>query len=148
MEELAKAGITVGIGIAPIILSLNDSHIPGLLKRARSAGASSAFMTMLRLPGNVAPYFEQKLWERMPTKADRILNRIREARGGKLNSSEFGERMRGQSEQWRVVEQIFNLHCRRFGLNSENEGVYAPVRPSRFRRPSAQGSLFDLSGAC
>ncbi|HVF57203.1 MAG TPA: PA0069 family radical SAM protein [Pyrinomonadaceae bacterium] len=144
MEELAKAGITVGIGIAPIILSLNDAHIPQLLKRAREAGARSAFMTMLRLPGSVAPYFEQKLWERLPTKAERILNRVREARGGRLNSSEFGERMRGQSEQWKVVAQMFDLHCRRLGMNVEREGVYRQgERASTFRRPSPQGTLFE-----
>ena len=141
MEELARAGIPVGIGIAPLILSLNDSHIPDLLKRAREAGAEWAFMTMLRLPGNVAPYFEQKLREKLPTKADRILNRLREARGGRLNSSEFGERMRGNSEQWRVVEKMFKLHCARLGFNQPKAGEQSP--PSTFRRPSAQGYLFE-----
>ena len=142
MAELAGAGIPVGIGIAPIILSLNDSHIPDLLKRARDAGAETAFMTMLRLPGSVAPYFEQKLREKMPTKADRILNRIREARGGRLNSSEFGERMRGNSEQWRVVERVFELHCDRLGFNKQKAGEGSP-RGSTFQRPSAQGALFE-----
>jgi DNA repair photolyase len=141
MEELAAAGIPVGIGIAPIILSLNDSHIPELLKRARSAGAATAFMTMLRLPGSVAPYFEERLREKMPDKAERILNRIREARGGRLNSSEFGERMRGQSEQWRMTEKIFRVHCDRLGFNQQKVGEEA--RASTFRRPSAQGTLFD-----
>src|SRR5437667_3251968 len=61
MKVLADAGITVGIGIAPIILSLNDSHIPDLLKRAQEAGAKKAFFSLLRLPGNVAPYFQQRL---------------------------------------------------------------------------------------
>jgi DNA repair photolyase len=142
MEGLATAGIPVGIGIAPVILSLNDSHIPRLLKRAREAGAETAFMTMLRLPGSVATYFEEQLRERMPTRADRILNRIREARDGKLNSSVFGERMRGNSEQWRVVEQMFELHCKRLGFNKESEGRYTGSRPSTFRRPSTQGTLF------
>jgi DNA repair photolyase len=141
MEELARAGIPVGIGIAPLILSLNDSHIPDLLKRARESGAEWAFMTMLRLPGSVAPYFEQKLREKMPTKADRILNRLREARGGRLNSSEFGERMRGNSEQWRVVEKMFRLHCARLGFNQPKAAEQSLL--STFRRPSAQGYLFE-----
>lgn len=140
MEELAKAGIPVGIGIAPVILSLNDSHIPDLLKRARDAGANTAFMTLLRLPGSVAPYFEERLREKMPAKADRLLKRIREARGGKLNSSKFGERMRGNSEQWRVVRQMFKLHCDRLGFNKSQ--ARTEPRPSTFRRPSTQGSLF------
>lgn len=144
MEELAKAGIPVGIGIAPVILSLNDSHIPALLKRACDAGAGTAFMSMLRLPGSVAPYFEQRLREVWPNKADRILNRIREARDGKLNSSEFGEHMRGKSEQWRVASAMFKLHCQRLGLNREHAGAYAAPRPNTFRRPTAQGALFEV----
>jgi DNA repair photolyase len=141
MEELARAGIPVGIGIAPIILSLNDSHIPELLERARDAGAEKAFITLLRLPGSVAPYFEQRLRERLPTKADRILNRQREARDGKLNSSNFGERMVGKGEQWRTIAQMFELHCRRFGLNQERTGY--GYKHDTFRRPTAQHNLFD-----
>lgn len=141
MEELARAGIPVGLAVAPVILSLNDSHIPALLKRAREAGAETAFMGMLRLPGSVAPYFIERLQEKLPTKADRILNRLREARGGRLNSTQFGERMRGQSEQWRVVTQMFKLHCKRLGFNEENGRQIPPRRT--FRRPTAQGALFE-----
>jgi DNA repair photolyase len=141
MEELAAAGIPVGIGVAPIILSLNDSHIPDLLKRARAVGAQYAFMTLLRLPGSVAPYFEQKLRERLPTKAERVLNRLREARQGRLNSSAFGERMRGHSEQWRIVERMFKLHCDRLGFNKQM--MEEEAHASTFRRPSTQGILFD-----
>ena len=96
MEALAAAGISVGIGIAPVIPGLS-SDIPVLLKRAKEAGAEYAFINMLRLPGNVAPYFEERLRVKLPTKADRVMNRIREARDGKLNSSVFGERMRGRA---------------------------------------------------
>lgn len=139
MAELAGAGIPVGIGIAPVIPGLNDPHIPQLLKRARDAGAAHAFITMLRLPGNVAPYFEARLREMLPTKAERVLSRIREARGGKLNASEFGERMRGQGIYWQMIERSFRLHCARLGLNQNDP----KPRLSTFRRPSSQGALFD-----
>jgi DNA repair photolyase len=142
MAELAAAGIPVGLGIAPVIPGLNDPHIPALLKRAKEAGAREAFMTMLRLPGSVAPYFEQRLRERLPTKADRVLARVREARGGRLNNSEFGERMRGEGEYWKVIERGFRLHCARLGFNKEDGRTYSTRKPSTFRRPSAQGSLF------
>jgi DNA repair photolyase len=140
MAELSAAGVPVGVGIAPIIMSYNDSHIPEILRRSKEAGAARAFMTMLRLPGSVKDYFVDRLRAEMPTKAARIINRIREARGGKLNSSEFVERMRGDSEQWRVVEQIFELHCKRFGLNQGRRSE----RPNTFRRPTPQGALFEL----
>lgn len=143
MEALAQAGVPVGIAVAPVILGLSDSHIPALLKRARDAGAETAFMSLLRLPGSVATYFEQKLREKLPARAGRVLNRQREARGGKLNVGEFGERMRGKSEQWKVVVRMFDLHCKRLGLNQERTGEAAQPRKKTFRRPSSQGSLFE-----
>jgi DNA repair photolyase len=141
MEELSRARIKTGIGIAPLAPGMNDSDIPCLLKRAREAGATVAWMTMLRLPGSVAPYFEQRLRERLPTRAERILKHIREERRGKLNSSEFGARMKGTSEQWKMTEQLFKLHCRRLGFNSQR--YLEADKPNTFRRPTRQGSLFD-----
>lgn len=139
MADLAAAGIQVGIGIAPVIPGLT-SDIPELLRRAKEAGATRAFINMLRLPGSVAPYFEGRLRETLPTKADRILNRIREAREGKLNSSVFGERMRGKGQYWEAIERLFGIHCERLGFN---KGHSLEVdAPATFRRPSAQASLF------
>jgi DNA repair photolyase len=142
MKELADAGIEVGIGIAPVIPGLSVD-IPQLLKRAKEAGARQAFMTMLRLPGSVADYFEQRLHEKLPTKARRVLNRIREARDGKLNSSEFNERMRGKGEYWEAQECLFRLYCRRLGFNQHERRTYEVEPRSTFRRPSAQGLLFE-----
>lgn len=142
MAELSAAGVAVGLGIAPVIPGLNDSDIPRLLKRAKEAGAGEAFINILRLPGSVAPYFEQRLRERLPTRAERVLARLREAREGRLNDSRFGERMRGRGEYWRVVEQSFKVHCRRLGFNQSDSSSY-PARPNTFRRPSPQGTLFD-----
>jgi DNA repair photolyase len=139
MAALADAGITVGIGIAPVIPGLS-TDIPVLLKRAKEAGAQYAFINMLRLPGNVAPYFEERLREKLPTKAERVLSRIREARGGKLNSSVFGERMRGKGEYWAATERLFKIHCARLGFNRKR--THETAANSTFRRPSAQASLF------
>jgi DNA repair photolyase len=142
MRQLADAGIKVGIGIAPVVPGLNDPHIPALLKKAKDAGASHAFMNILRLPGSVAPYFVQRLKERLPTKAERVLSRIRETRDGRLNNSEFGERMHGNGEYWRMVERSFHLHRKRLGIGYEEKTGRAEPKAKTFRRPSAQGSLF------
>src|SRR5437762_3602658 len=141
MKELADAGIQVGIGIAPTIPGLS-SDIPALLQQAKDCGAKRAFINMLRLPGSVAPYFEQRLHEKLPTKAERVLSRIREARGGKLNSSVFGERMRGKGQYWQAQEKLFDVYCRRLGFNERRVGSDHHERANTFRRPSAQGSLF------
>lgn len=139
MAEVASAGIPVGIGIAPVIPGLS-SDIPELLKRAKEAGATHAFINMLRLPGSVAPYFEERLRAELPTKADRVLNRIREAREGKLNSSVFGERMRGKGKYWEAVERLFRIHSARLGFNKKTPR--STETDSTFRRPTAQQSLF------
>ncbi|MGZ8845984.1 MAG: radical SAM protein [Pyrinomonadaceae bacterium] len=141
MKELADAGIQVGIGIAPTIPGLT-TDIPRLLKRARHCGATKAFINMLRLPGSVAPYFEQRLREKLPTKADRVLNRIRDARGGKLNSSVFGERMRGKGQYWQAQEKLFSIYAKRLGFNEHRVGSDYHSEQNSFRRPTAQGSLF------
>jgi DNA repair photolyase len=141
MKTLADSGIDVGIGIAPTIPGLT-TDIPGLLQRAKDCGASRAFINMLRLPGSIAPYFQQRLREKLPTKADRILNRIRDARGGKLNSSLFGERMRGKGQYWDAQEKLFEVYCRRLGFNERRVGSERHARENTFRRPSPQGTLF------
>ena len=141
MRTLADSGIQVGIGIAPTIPGLT-TDIPGLLQRAKDCGAARAFINMLRLPGSIAPYFQQRLREKLPTKADRILNRIRDARGGKLNSSVFGERMRGKGQYWDAQEKLFEVYCRRLGFNERRVGSERHARENTFRRPSPQGTLF------
>lgn len=139
MKDLAAAGIKVGIGIAPVIPGLT-TDIPELLRRAKDAGATHAFINMLRLPGSVAPYFQERLHEKLPTKAKRILNRIKEAREGKLNSSVFGERMRGKGQYWEATERLFRIHCERLGFNKKL--ARGTESDTTFRRPSPQQSLF------
>lgn len=139
MEALAAAGISVGIGIAPVIPGLT-SVIPELLQRAKDAGATKSFINMLRLPGSVAPYFEERLREKLPTKADRILHRIRDAREGKMNSSVFGERMRGKGQYWEAIETLYQIHAKRLGFNRVR---HHGNNRSTFKRPSAQQTLFS-----
>jgi hypothetical protein len=68
------------------------------------------------------------------------MNRIREARGGKLNSSVFGERMRGKGEYWAATERLFKIHCLRLGFNKKR--THETAATSTFQRPSAQPTLF------
>ncbi len=71
-----------------------------------------------------------------------MLARQREVRGGRLNVSEFGERMQGKGVYWELIEKSFRVHCARLGFN-QDEGHAYESRPSTFRRPTAQGSLFE-----
>lgn len=74
-------------------------------------------------------------------KAARVIARIREERGGKLKAGEFGTRMRGTSEGWKVVEALFKLYRRKLGFDSQEDR--ATKASGTFRRPSPQGSLFE-----
>ncbi|MBO0857366.1 MAG: radical SAM protein [Chloracidobacterium sp.] len=142
MKAFADAGVDVGLGIAPVIPGLNEHEIPELLQRARDAGAKSAFFNLLRLPGNVEPYFIERLLEKAPLRAKKILNRICEVKGGVLNKSGFHERMRGEGPFWEMVKKTFDIHTRRLGLNQARYDM--KDRRRTFRRPSAQGDLFDI----
>jgi len=141
IAALSAAGIRTGIAVAPVIPGLNDSDIPKLLSRAREAGASKAFLTLLRLPAETRPVFEERLAEAYPDRAARIFSNLEQTRGGRRNDSRFGSRMEGTGPRWEAIESLFSVECRRLGLNRDDE---APPHTSTFRRPApAQRSLFD-----
>jgi DNA repair photolyase len=139
IAALAAAGVPTAVGVAPVIPGLNDSQIPAILARAREAGATRAFMSMLRLPGSVLPVFAERLHAAAPLRAGAVLSAIRDVRGGAMYRGGFGERMRGQGARWQAIEQLFDAHARRLGFTADRDAP--PAHP--FRRPSAQRSLFD-----
>lgn len=131
VEALAKAGIPVGILVAPVIPALNDHEIPSVLNAARRAGAQWAGTLVLRLPLAVAPLFEQWLEQHAPQKKAKVLGRIRDMRGGKLNDPRFGSRMRGEGIFAGQISQMFHVARRRAGI-PENE---PELSIAAFRRP-------------
>ncbi len=136
---LSAAGLRTGISVAPIIPGVNDGDAAELLERARDAGARFAFQTLLRLPAEVLPVFEERLREAFPGRARKVFHAIEELRGGKRNESAFGKRMHGDGPRWEAIEALFETQCRRLGLNVR-EGA---EMPSGFRRPARQANLFD-----
>ena len=119
MKILTDAGITVGIGIAPIILGYNESDIPKLLEKARENGATKAFMSLIHFDtDSILEYFTQKLHEKIPTKADKILNTMKRERGGNLKHRNFEERNTGKTEQWQTAVKMFELHFKKLGFES------------------------------
>jgi DNA repair photolyase len=140
LAALSQAGVSTGVAIAPVIPGLSDSHIPQILARAYEAGARKAFITLLRLPAEVLPVFEERLARAFPQRAARIWSSIEQVRGGKRNEYRFGARMEGRGPRWAAIETLFDVECRRLGFNVEDERP----RTSRFRRPRpAQGGLFE-----
>jgi DNA repair photolyase len=131
VEALAKAGVPVGVLVAPVIPALNDHEIPSVLQAAKDAGAGWAGTEILRLPLTVAPIFEQWLERTVPGKKDKILNRIRAIRGGKLNDFRFGSRMRGEGIFADQISQMFHVARRKVGMAEDGPELSAAA----FRRP-------------
>ncbi len=131
IEALAKAGVPVGVLVAPVIPGLNDHEIPSVLAAAKSAGAGWAGTEILRLPLTVAPIFEQWLEQNVPGKKDKVLNRIRAIRGGKLNDARFGSRMRGEGIFADQISQIFHVARRKAGMPED----WPELSTAAFRRP-------------
>jgi len=117
--------------IAPIVPGLTDHEIPAILAAASDAGATFAGHVVLRLPYAVALLFEQWLATHFPDRKEKVLNRIRSLRGGKLNDPQFGTRMTGEGIFAEQIEQLFNVACRRAGVGDNR----LRLSTASFRRP-------------
>jgi DNA repair photolyase len=140
IRELSAAGIPVGVMNAPIIPGLNDHEMPAVLQAAAAAGATFAGYTVLRLPHGLGPLFETWLEQHFPERKERVLGRIRELRGGKLNDARFGSRMRGEGVLAEAIRSLFHLGRTQAGLQRRGP----ELSTAAFRRPGGtQLSLFD-----
>jgi DNA repair photolyase len=141
VRRLSEAGLSVGVNVAPLIPGLNDKDVVPILEAAHAAGARGAGIVALRLPGNVADVFVERIREALPLRAEKILTRVREMRGGKLNDPRFGFRQGGEGRYIETVLELFELTVRRLGMQHR----HAAPRPSTFRRPG-EGAQLELFG--
>ena len=140
IERLAKAGIDVGVMVAPIIPGLNDEDMGQVLLAASGAGAKWAGMVLLRLPGPVRDVFEARVRAALPLRADRIVRRIRETRGGKMYDPRFGVRGTGEGPYAQAITTLFEQTAARLGLRAREMGQQEAR--DTFRRPRGQMGLF------
>jgi DNA repair photolyase len=139
IARLHAAGIPVGVMVAPIIPGLNDTEIPAILKAAREAGAESAGWVMLRLPHAVKDVMSAWLEAHVPLQKAKTLALVRDVRGGALNQTNWGQRMRGEGPYAEQIAEQFRIHSWRLGYQTDRH----PLNASAFRRPSgAQMELF------
>ncbi len=140
IERLARAGLRVGVNVAPMIPGLGDEDMPAILEAAAGAGAVRAGFVFLRLPGPVAVVFEERLRQSLPLRAERVLSRVREARGGKLYDGRFGARQRGEGHYAEAALALFRATTKRLGLETFSTGVQPPQRDT-FERPDKRRQL-------
>ncbi|HEU4582475.1 MAG TPA: PA0069 family radical SAM protein [Polyangiaceae bacterium] len=142
IRRLTQAGLPVMVHVAPVIVGLSDRDMIPILEAAREAGALSALMMPVRLPGSVAEVFEARLREALPLRADRVMARLREMHDGKLNDPRFGYRQRGQGRYAEALQQSFEATCRRLGF-----GELPEPRTGTFLRKSAATSAAGATPA-
>ncbi|MFO1339453.1 MAG: PA0069 family radical SAM protein [Burkholderiaceae bacterium] len=131
IERLASAGIPVGVSVSPVIPFINEPELERVLEAAASAGATSAFSIVLRLPWEVNPLFQHWLQVHFPDRAARVMARTHDMRGGRDNDPRFGTRMTGQGLWADLIRQRFNKTVARLGLNTQR----VELDLAQFRRP-------------
>jgi len=128
--RLSEQGIPCGVMVAPVIPGLTDHEIPSVIEAAADAGAVFAIWLMLKLPGAVGELFQDWLDKHYPDRRDKVLNRIRSLRGGRLSDSRFGTRMRGEGAFTDQIAALFDSACRQHDLS----GPAPALSISSFRR--------------
>ena len=147
IEILSKAGVPVGVSVSPIIPFINEPELERILEAAASAGARSAFSTVLRLPWEVNPLFQQWLERHFPDRAGRVMARVREMHGGRDYDASFGTRMTGEGVWAQLLRQRVKKAAARLGLNRERiELDLGQFRPPRSVPPSSRDAQQDLFG--
>jgi DNA repair photolyase len=146
VRRLTARGVPVSVNVAPLIPGLSDRDIVHILEAAHAAGAVSAAMIPLRLPGSVEPVFVERLREALPLTAEKVLTRVREMRGGKLNDPRFGSRMQGDGPYIQAVRLLFDQTARRLGLGTREMDMTKEQErpPTPFRRPTDKGGQLRL----
>jgi len=142
VRRLSRAGIPVRVLVAPVVPGLTDHEMPGILAAAAEAGAIAASYIPLRLPYGLKGLFESWLETHFPDRRNKVLNRIREMRGGKLYDAQWGTRMRGQGVFAEQYGALFAAASRKAGLNRH----IPPLSCEAFRRPHTPSGQMALFG--
>lgn len=140
VRTLADAGVPVSVSIAPIIPFVNDEDMEGILEAAAEAGATNAHFIVLRLPFELKEVFAQWLEAHYPDRAERVMNRIRDLRGGNAYDARFGKRMTGEGIWAELYRQRFANRAERLGLNRDRR----PLDLAQFRRPQEPAATPQL----
>jgi DNA repair photolyase len=137
IRQLRSAGIPTGVMVAPIIPGLTDHEVPKIVDACAKAGAQFAAYTIVRLPWAVAPLFEHWLEEHFPERKEKVLGRIRDLRGNRLNNSQWHRRMTGEGIFAEQIASMFAVSCRRNRM-----GARPKLSCASFQRSSTQPDLF------
>ena len=137
LGQLAAAGVPSHVGVAPVIPSITDEFIEGILEQAGERGVQTASWIMLRLPHEVAPLFREWLDVHFPDRAAKVMGIVQSVRNGRDNDPSFFTRMKPLGTWADLFRTRFRLACKRNGLNRTQ-----PVLDcAQFVRPEEGGQL-------
>ena len=143
MEILSAASVPVTVLAAPMIPTLNDVELEGILKASRDAGAETAAYILLRLPLELKDLFAEWLEAHVPNKAKRVMSLLKQSRNGQLYISEFGTRMTGAGVHAKLLNQRFHVACKKLGLRPAESNEF-PLNSSAFTCPPKVGDQLGL----
>ena len=130
--------------LGPMIPGLNDSELESIMARAAELGASYSAYTILRLPLEVSPLFQEWLEAFAPNRAKRIMNHIRTMNGGKNYDPAWSRGKEIRTPFAQLIAQRYRASQKRTGIDQLRSGN--PLNASLFRVPSSvsgQGDLFE-----
>ncbi|GAB5441258.1 MAG: PA0069 family radical SAM protein [Fuerstiella sp.] len=141
IQTMTDAGVSVRVMMAPVIPGLNDHEMADIMQAAKDHGAKDCGYVLLRLPLTVRPVFQEWLQRAVPTRAEKVEQRIRQTRDGRLNDSQWGTRMRGTGLIAEQIRSMYQLQRRRLKFSD-----LPPLDRNQFQRPrpnDGQLLLFD-----
>ncbi len=143
LELLARAGVPTRVTVAPVIPGLTDAELPAILRESAARGAREASYILVRFPHAVLGLFVDWLERMFPQRSAKVLNRIRDVRGGKLSESAYVARVCGEGKMAAAISDLFELFCSKYRLNESR----IELSTAHFLRPrEAQLELFPRRG--
>ncbi len=140
IRRLTQAGIPVSVSLAPVIPFINEPELEKILLAAKEAGAVGAHYVVVRLPWEVKALFRDWLLEHFPDRAERVMHRIQDMRGGKDNDSRFISRMKGEGIWAELIRMRFQSTAKHLDLWRKR----IPLDCSQFNADSLRAEL-DLA---
>ena len=146
IKKLSDAGVPTGVATGPMIPGLNDHEMESIMEKAAALGATYSTFTIIRLPLEVAPLFQEWLEQYAPDRANRVMRHIREINGGRNYDPHWSRGREISSPYAGLIRKRHAAMSKRLGFLSHKK----PLDLGKFRVPhnqSAQLSLFSESEA-
>lgn len=140
IRALSGAGVPVRVMVSPVVPVLTEPEMERILAAAKEAGAVAASWILLRLPHEVSDLFRDWLVRAEPGRADHVMNRIREMRGGKDYDPDWDRRMTGEGVHADLIAHRFAISTKRLELAHDLPDLDC----SAFTRPPKPGGQLSL----